>query len=99
MLYEVITTHELRWFTKSEAIDLLKNNDVDRLGKPGKVEDGVEYWSNKQVFSRILPSDLNMVFQASSCKNCEKCMKTECDRDAYVQIRDGELVSGSYNFV
>jgi DNA-directed RNA polymerase subunit A' len=90
-----LLTHTLRWFTKGEAIDLLKNNRVDRLGSPGKSEDGIDYWSNKQIFSRILPADLNMVFQASSCKNCDECLRTGCDRDAYVQIRDGDLLSGT----
>ena len=87
-------THTLRWFTKDEAIDLLKNNNIDRLGIPGKIEDGIQYWSNKQIFSKILPPDLNMVFRASSCIGCEECLRIGCERDAYVQIRDGDLISG-----
>ncbi|WP_373839617.1 DNA-directed RNA polymerase subunit A' [Methanospirillum sp.] len=89
-----LLTHTVRWFTKEEAIDLLKNNLIDRLGEPGKVENDVRYWSNKQIFSKILPGDLNMVFRASSCIGCDECKRAECERDAYVQIIDGELMSG-----
>jgi len=89
-----LLTHTLRWFTKEETIDLLKNNRIERLGEPGKVENGIKYWSNKQIFSKILPDDLNMVFRASSCKGCEECQRVNCERDAYVQIIDGELKSG-----
>ncbi|NLV27715.1 MAG: DNA-directed RNA polymerase subunit A' [Methanomicrobiales archaeon] len=89
-----LLTHTLRWFTKEETIDLLKNNNIDRLGEPGKVENGIQYWSNKQIFSKILPDDLNMVFRASSCINCDECKRVNCERDAYVQIIDGELISG-----
>jgi len=89
-----LLTHMLRWFTKDETVDLLKNDKIDRLGEPGKVEDGVLYWSNKQIFSKILPADLSMVFRASSCKGCDDCQRVDCDRDAYVQIIDGELISG-----
>jgi DNA-directed RNA polymerase subunit A' len=49
-----LLTHRLRWFNKEDTIDLLKNNRIERLGEPGKVENGIPYWSNKQIFSKIL---------------------------------------------
>jgi DNA-directed RNA polymerase subunit A' len=61
----------------------------------GKEEDGVRYWSNKQIFSMILPDQLNMVFHASSCLNCDTCKKEMCERDAYVRIIDGILEAGT----
>ena len=88
-------THTLRWFTKQEAIYLVRPLKIERLGEPGKVEDGVSYWSNKQIFSLILPTDLNMVYKASSCQNCDTCQKEQCDRDAYVHIIDGILKCGT----
>src|SRR5512136_2769866 len=87
-------THDTRWFTKEEALYLLRYSDIEHMPVPGKVENGVEYWSNKQVFSQILP-DLNMVFKASSCLNCDVCKKELCDRDAYVRIIDGKLECGT----
>ncbi|MDH7491590.1 MAG: DNA-directed RNA polymerase subunit A' [Methanolinea sp.] len=88
-------TNQLKWHTKQEALYLLKNIEIEHLPPPGMVKDGVPYWSNKQIFSIVLPKELNMVFRASSCQNCETCKRQECDRDAYVRIIDGNLESGT----
>jgi DNA-directed RNA polymerase subunit A' len=88
-------THGIRWFNKEDALYLLKPTHLEHLPPAGKTEDGVEYWSNKQVFSAILPSELNMVFKASSCENCDVCKKELCDRDAYVRIINGNLEIGT----
>ena len=91
-----LLTHTVRWFEKDEVISLFCNNNIlDKMGEPGMVENGVPYWSNKQVFSKILPSDLNMVFKASSCDGCDECMGEACERDAYVKIVDGQLLCGT----
>jgi DNA-directed RNA polymerase subunit A' len=90
-----LLTHTLRWFDKSGVIYLLRSSVPDHLPEPGKVENGVEYWSNKQVFSMILPDDLNLVYRASSCKNCKECKKEDCEQDSYVQIVDGQLIRGT----
>ncbi len=88
-------TNQLRWHTKDEALYLLKNVEVEHLPEPGKVENGVRFWSNKQIFSMVLPKEMNMVFRASSCQNCETCKRELCERDAYVRIIDGILESGT----
>ena len=88
-------THDLRWFTKEEALYLLRYSGIERMPAPGKVENGINFWSNKQVFSIILPESLNMVFKASSCQNCDTCKKDLCERDAYVRIIDGILEMGT----
>ena len=88
-------THDTRWFKKEEALYLLRYSGIQHMPTPGKVENGVEYWTNKQVFSTILPTHLNMVFKASSCQNCDTCKKELCERDAYVRIFDGILESGT----
>ncbi|HOW33299.1 MAG TPA: DNA-directed RNA polymerase subunit A', partial [Methanoregulaceae archaeon] len=90
-----LLTNQIRWFTKSEALYLLKDIGVEKLPEPGRQKDGVPFWSNKQVFSTILPQELNMVFKASSCQNCETCKREGCERDAYVRIIDGTLESGT----
>jgi DNA-directed RNA polymerase subunit A' len=88
-------THDVRWFKKEEALYLLKHTAIEHMPPPGKVEDGIEYWSNKQVFSEVLPDELNMVFKASSCRNCDTCEKEQCATDAYVKIIDGALQVGT----
>ena len=90
-----LLTHETRWFRKEMVLYLLRHYHLENLPEPGKVEEGVPYWSNKQIFSCILPTELNMVFRASSCESCNTCKKELCERDAYVKIFDGHLVSGT----
>ncbi|HJX55822.1 MAG TPA: DNA-directed RNA polymerase subunit A' [Methanoregula sp.] len=88
-------THGIRWFTKEEALYMLRYAHVEHMPPAGKDEEGIQYWSNKQVFSTILPDQLNMVFRASSCQNCDICKKEMCERDAYVRIIDGILEVGT----
>ncbi|NYT07710.1 MAG: DNA-directed RNA polymerase subunit A' [Methanomicrobiales archaeon] len=83
-----LLTNQTRWFSKSEVLYLLKNIDVTQLPEPGLVQGGDQKWSNKQVFSMVLPKELNMVFKASSCQNCETCKRELCERDAYVRVID-----------
>ncbi|MBP2146079.1 DNA-directed RNA polymerase subunit A' [Methanofollis sp. W23] len=90
-----LLTHEKRWFDKSETLYLLRYAHIEHLPEPDRVVDGKPYWTNKQVFSMILPDKINMIFKASSCEHCEVCKREACERDAYVRIKDGELISGT----
>ncbi|MBI5253085.1 MAG: DNA-directed RNA polymerase subunit A', partial [Euryarchaeota archaeon] len=58
------------------------------------VENGREYYAGKQLFSLLLPKDLNLVYRAKICKKHDTCLKEGCQSDAYVVIRNGQLVSG-----
>ncbi len=51
-------------------------------------------WSGKQIFSLFLPKTLNYVLKANICQGCTKCEEEECKHDAYVVVRNGQLVSG-----
>ena len=66
-------TNQLKWYTKSEFLYLLKYTEMEHLPEPGKVENGIPYWSNKQAFSMILPKDVNMFYKATCCRNCDPC--------------------------
>ena len=91
-----LLTNQLKWYTKSEFLYLLKYTEMEHLPEPGKVENGIPYWSNKQAFSMILPKDVNMFYKATCCRNCDPCTKnTFCPNDAFVRIVDGELISGT----
>ena len=52
-------------------------------------------WTGKEIFSLLLPKDLNMVYNAEICRNCDECLKQECKNDAYVVIENGELKTGA----
>ncbi|MDI6819407.1 MAG: DNA-directed RNA polymerase subunit A' [Candidatus Hodarchaeaceae archaeon] len=64
------------------------------LPKPAIKKDGTRYWTGKQIFSMLLPKGLNLAYKAKICENCVRCKKEECDIDAYVVIRDGQLLNG-----
>jgi DNA-directed RNA polymerase subunit A' len=91
-----LLTHKTRHFNRATALYLTRNLPLDHLPEPAaKDGDGNPLWTNKQVFSLILPDDLNMIFRASSCQNCETCRRELCENDAYVRIADGSLLSGT----
>ncbi|MFH0832396.1 MAG: DNA-directed RNA polymerase subunit A' [Candidatus Aenigmatarchaeota archaeon] len=51
-------------------------------------------YSGKEIFSMLLPDDLNIEFRSSSCRGCSKCVKGDCPYDEYVVIKDGKLKKG-----
>ena len=51
-------------------------------------------WSGKQIFSLYLPKTLNYSLKANICQGCTKCEEEECKHDAYVVVKNGQLVSG-----
>jgi len=51
-------------------------------------------WTGKQIFSLFIPQDLNYAFKAATCIACAKCLREDCEHDAYVVIKDGVLKSG-----
>ena len=91
-----LLTHRVRHFRKEAVLYLTQHLDLENLPEPDRVDDdGRPLWTNKQVFSLILPEELNMIFRASSCQNCETCRREMCENDAYVRIIDGHLVTGT----
>ena len=101
----LLTRGEKR-FEKEKVLDILSKIEVNDLGEPaGTFESSsgmgarpIPYWTEKQIFSMILPKGLNLEFRGKTCANCiergEECEKEKCPRDAYVKIQDGNLVCG-----
>ena len=104
-------THENPRFDRFEAMNILTkidnvNSDEeaekrDEIGgieipEPMIDENGEEYWTGRQLFSTILPKDLNTTFKAAICHGCKGgCQKENCPFDAYVKIRNGQLLMGT----
>ena len=70
---------------------LLNNPYVDKKHLKRKNRD----WTGKELFSLLLPDDLNMQYTAEICRKCDVCLHEECENDAYVVIKDGQLIYGS----
>jgi len=72
---------------------LLGANYEGELPEP-KVKHPQPMWTGKQLFSLFLPKDMNYVLKANICQGCTKCLEEDCPHDAYVVVKNGELVSG-----
>jgi len=68
-------------FTETQALDLLRATSIDTLPEPAGEEGGEPYWTGHQLFSELLPEDLNLEFTSSAGDQ--------------VKIVDGQLVSGT----
>ncbi|RLI87426.1 MAG: DNA-directed RNA polymerase subunit A' [Archaeoglobales archaeon] len=79
-------------FTREEVMSIVKPLNITELPEP-KYKDK-KLWTGKQIFSLILP-DITIEFKAEICQGCEECKKEECEYDAYVVIRKGELIKGT----
>ncbi len=83
---------------KREGYDGLLD-DVKDMGivipEPFIDEKGEPYWTGRQLFSTVLPDDFRTTFKANICQNCKVCQKENCEYDAYVKIRDGQLLCGT----
>ncbi len=89
-----LLTRGERKFTREEVMSIIRPLNIKDLPPPKYVEDGKEYWTGKQIFSLILP-DITLEFKAEICQGCDECKKEECPYDAYVIIKNGELVRGT----
>ncbi len=84
-----LLTREGSVFEEDHVYQMLKKSKLplpERRNKP---------WTGKEVFSLLLPDDLNMVYRAEICRKCDECLRQECKNDAYVVIEDGQLISGA----
>ncbi|WP_367344036.1 DNA-directed RNA polymerase subunit A' [Methanomethylovorans sp.] len=91
-----LLTRNENCITKNEALELLRKAEIRELPEPaGYKDNGDPYWNGKQIFSQILPEGLNVEFPAEVCFKCETCKKEDCEYNAYVVIRNGEMVKGT----
>ena len=87
-------TRAVQWFTKEETLYLIKDLSFDHLPPAGKAEGKLGYWSNRQIFSLLLPVDFSATFKSYACTGCTVCRGVNCPRDAYVHIHRGRHQTG-----
>ncbi|GAA0670211.1 DNA-directed RNA polymerase subunit A' [Natronoarchaeum mannanilyticum] len=77
-----LLTNDNPQFNETQALDLLRATHVDELPAPtGDDDDGTPYWTGRQIFSELLPDDLDLEFTSSAGDT--------------VVIEDGQLTSGT----
>jgi len=77
-----LLTHTNPQFNETQALDLLRATRIDELPEPsGTEDDGTPYWTGRDIFSELLPTDLNLEFTSEAGDT--------------VVIEDGELTDGT----
>jgi len=90
-----LLTQKDKFLPLRDAVHLLSSFGY-REELPGVVEkNGERYINVKDIFSTLLPDDLNMEFKSKTCFNCEKCEAPNCPHNAYVIIENGKLKQGT----
>ena len=87
-------TRKKTYLTQGEVSRLLLGANYDGPLPEPKIKEPQPMWTGKQIFSLFLPKDMNYVLKASVCQGCAKCVEEDCPFDAYVVVRNGELVTG-----
>jgi DNA-directed RNA polymerase subunit A' len=84
-----LLTNGNKTFDRKDAANLLSvaGIDVDLSDK--------SQLTGKGVFSTLLPDNLSMEFKANCCKHCDECLRERCTNDAFVKIKDGNLLTGT----
>ncbi|HEY4674434.1 MAG TPA: DNA-directed RNA polymerase subunit A' [Candidatus Bathyarchaeia archaeon] len=87
-------TRKSSYFTRNEVNRLMIGAGYEGPLPEPKVKQPQQLWSGKQIFSIFLPKDMNYVLKANICQGCAKCVDEACPHDAYVVVKNGELISG-----
>ncbi|MEM3699793.1 MAG: DNA-directed RNA polymerase subunit A' [Candidatus Bathyarchaeia archaeon] len=87
-------TRKTNYLTKEEVSRLLMAAGYDGPLPEPKIKEPQPLWTGKQIFSLFLPKDMNYVLKANICQGCAKCEEENCKYDAYVVVKNGELISG-----
>ncbi|MGB9986698.1 DNA-directed RNA polymerase subunit A' [Salarchaeum japonicum] len=77
-----LLTNDNPSFNETQALDLLRETRINELPDPaGEEADGTPYWTGRQLFSELLPDDLNLEFTGTTGDQ--------------VVIEDGQLIEGT----
>ncbi|AFO55463.1 DNA-directed RNA polymerase subunit A' [Natrinema sp. J7-2] len=77
-----LLTHDNPRFNETQALDLLRATRIDELPEPSGIDDeGTPFWTGYDVFSELLPDDLDLEFTGTIGDE--------------VIIEDGQLLQGT----
>ena len=77
-------------FDRQNVMFLLSKIGITELPKPKN-----EKYDGRDIFSLIIPENINMCFRSKLCRKCGTCDKEKCLHDAYVMIEKGKLLCGA----
>jgi len=89
-----LLTKKSTFLTKDEVCRILLAAKYEGPLPEPAVKKPEPMWSGKQIFSLFLPKGFNYVLRANICRSCPKCLEEKCPYDAYVVIKNGQLICG-----
>ncbi len=97
-----LLTHGNPLFTEKETMHIMSYLPMDKELKPVKEENGIKYYSGRDIFSVILPDDFNLRFRSKLCSGARRtddgslyCEYEENQEDIDVVIIDGKMIHGT----
>jgi len=85
-----LLTRSKKKFNRKETSAILSKAGI-KIDLP----DGVAEFTGKEIFSLLLPKELNMEFKSTCCRQCDSCIKEKCEYDSWVKIKNGKLLTGT----
>ncbi|WP_188681223.1 DNA-directed RNA polymerase subunit A' [Thermogymnomonas acidicola] len=90
-----LLTHGNPRFTAEETMHMLSYVDVPGMPQ-AEIVDGKKYYRGRDIFSLILPKDLNLRFTSKLCSSArERCEYEDDPADKEVVIENGRMVHGT----
>ncbi len=90
-----LLTYKKTLLTRQDVWQLLMSgNYQDEQLFPPAIEYPVKRWTGKQVFSMLLPPEVNITTNTRKCVKHESCDRKECNYDSYLRIRNGIILTG-----
>ncbi len=86
------TYNLLHWGNIFERKPYFRLSDLTPVNPEADPKDWL--FTGKQIFSTLLPYDLNIRLKSKFCKACNECQEEDCTYDAFVSIENGVLKTG-----
>jgi DNA-directed RNA polymerase subunit A' len=89
-----LLTYQDKTFSKEKTSEILATFKYKGKFPEIHEENGESVVYGKDIFSVLLPKDLNIEYKAKACFHCEVCKAAECPHGAYVIVKNGKLKQG-----
>ena len=89
-----LLTRKSSLYTENQVNQLLATANFEGALPTPTIISPIPLWTGKQLFSMFVPEGINISFKANICRRCNECKMEDCEYDAYVVIRNGELLYG-----
>jgi len=90
-----LLTHGDKKIVVDDASHILASIKYEGEGLKSIKENNKNYVTGKDIFSTLLPDDLDLEYKAKICLNCDVCTAPNCPNDAHVIIKKGVLKQGT----